>query len=282
MKFQLIASASVLLLSNVPAAVAAVTQYQYSDNIQEDGNSLETVLHKRLGFGLEGGGGNFGKIWQNDGHGDASLFSDMFVATPRNNNNGNMGTGNASFRNGHQVGVRQAQQTWRRLGGNCRRAWPSFPSAINRIIQRLQRARQTPRNQGRIAGLRQQLQQRRRECNGRPGPNPLPRPNQRNPQVCIRFGNEAARRIAWDYCNPGILTNSRDSWRRDCRDVAVNTCRGQVATEVQNQCGLPNTRTLRQLQGKCPGKVDRMIRNSGGSGRGSNGGWNAEEEMMLS
>jgi hypothetical protein len=166
------------------------------------------------------------------------------------------------------------------LGGTCRLAWGSYPDSINRIIQRLQNAQFTDRNRGRIDGLRQELERRRWECRGwnpNPRPNP-PRPNPRNPQVCIRFGNEAARRIAWRYCNPGIVSSIRDSWRRDCRDVAVNTCRGQVATEVQNQCGLPDTRTLRQLQQQCPDKVDSMIDNSG-SGRGS---WNAEEEMMLS
>ena len=230
-------------------------------------------------------GGSMGGDNQITGAFDPSLaaFSDMYVANPRgrnNNNNGNMRTGNAPFRNGQQVGVRQAQQTWQRLGGTCRSAWPSYTNAINRIIQRLQRARQTPRNQGRIAGLRQELQRRRRECNGRNPNPPRPRPNPRNPAVCIRFGEEAARRIAWDFCNPSPLLGSRQgSWRRDCRDVAINQCKGQVTTEVQNQCGLPrSTRTLRQLQDQCTDKVDSMIRSS--SGRGIRG--KTEKEMMLS
>ncbi len=202
-----------------------------------------------------------------------AAFSDMFVATPRGRNNNNV-RDTAGFRNGQQVGVRQARNIWQRLGGTCRRAWGSYPNAIGIVIQRLQRARQNPRNQGRIAGLTQELQRMRRECNGRNPNPPSPRPNPRNPQVCIRFGNEAARRIASNHCNTWPFRgNQNQSWRRDCRDVAINTCMGQVATEVQNQCGLPNTRTLRQLQNKCSGQVDSMIRNSRRF---------TEEEMMLS
>lgn len=282
MKCQLILSASALLLSTVPAV--------YADDIQDGSSESGTFPHY-------GGGGSSGfetllegnfDVSSSNGVGtgvgavdpDLAAFSDMFVATPRGRNNNNV-RDTAGFRNGQQVGVRQARNFWQRLGGTCRTAWRSYPNAINIVIQRLQRAQRTPRNQGRIAGLRQELQRRRRECNGRnPNPPSPPRPSPRNPQVCIRFGNEAARRIAWRYCNRWILGNSRNqSWRRDCRDVAINTCRGQVATEVQNQCGLPNTRTLRRLQDECTEKVDSMIDNSRGSGRGS---WNAEEEMMLS
>jgi hypothetical protein len=271
MKFQLILSASALLLSTVPAV--------YADDIQ-DGNIESGTLLGPLGS-IESGwnthgtevGTEVGTLLEGDGDSDAA-FNNAFVAIPNP-----FPDNSAAFRNGRQVGIRQALNTWQRLGGTCRLAWPSYPDAINRIIQRLQNAQFTDRNQGRIAGLRQELQRRRRECNGRnPNPPNPPRPNPRNPQVCIRFGNEAARRIAWRHCNRWIAGNGRNqSWLRDCRDVAINQCKGQVATEVQNQCGMPNSRTLRQLQGQCTDKVDSMIRSS--SGRGSRF---TEEEMMLS
>ena len=248
----------------------------FDDNFpfNDDKSGSESGIFKIPLF--NGGNSGNGNIFDFDGN-DSSPFNDMFVAIP----NPLLGNNNAAFRNGRQAGVRQAERVWQRLGGTCRRAWSGYPDAITRIIQRLQRARQTDRNDGRIAGLRQELQRRIFECNSNsrnPNP-PRPRPNPRNPQVCIRFGEEAARRIAWDFCNPSPLLGSRQgSWRRDCRDVAINQCKGQVTTEVQNQCGLPrSTRTLRQLQNQCTDKVDSMIRSSGG--RGS---WNAEEEMMLS
>jgi hypothetical protein len=329
MKFQLITSASTLLLSTVPAALATgVTEYKCLNGehcsvspkgdgtcnprplglpssttfipISMGGGSIEMpyecvafrdddlngminnckvtcpasckITHNveapcgksDIGNMFDGNIPDIGNIFggkDDDGTSDPNLaaFSDMFVATPRGRNNN---VRNGQFRNGRQVGVRQAQNIWNRLGGTCRRAMRRYPNAINTVIRRLQRARQNPRNQGRIAGLRQELQRMRRQCNGR-NPNP-PRPNPRNPQACIRFGNEAARRIAWSHCNtwPRRSGRQNQSWRRDCRDVAINQCRGQVATQVQNQCGLPNTRTLRQLENNCRGQVDSMIRNS--------------------
>lgn len=188
-------------------------------------------------------------------------FNDMFVA----NRNRRPNVNSTPFRNGRQVGVRQAQNIWDRLGGSCRLAWDDYPSAINTLIQRLQRASPTDRNAGRIAGLREELQLRRRECNGRNPPSPSPNP--RRP-VCVRFGNEAARRIAWDFCNPGWRSTSQRnnrSWSRDCRNVAIDQCNEQVATEVQKECGWPGTRAVRQLQNECRGQVDRMIGNRRGN-----------------
>ena len=290
MKFQLILSASALLLSTDPAAFAGATHYQQDaeypqgqggsssssvDGILMDGDGDVSLFSDMYGILMDGNydGGSSSSSGDGtlllEGEGGASLFNDAFVAIPNP-----FAGDSAAFRNGRQVGIRQAQNTWNRLGGTCRTAWRGYPNAINRIIRRLQRARQSDRNDGRIAGLNQELQRRRRECNGRNPNPPRPRPNPRNPQVCIRFGDEAARRIAWDFCNEPLLTGSRDSWRRDCRDVAINTCKGQVATEVQNQCRLPrNTRTLRKLQDQCTDKVDSMIGNSRRF---------TEEEMMLS
>ena len=90
MKFQLILSASALLLSTVPAALVGATQYQYGGDIPGQGGSS--------------GSGSSGDGTLLEGDPDLAAFSDMFVATPRGRNNNVRDS--AAFRNGQQVGGR--------------------------------------------------------------------------------------------------------------------------------------------------------------------------------
>jgi hypothetical protein len=92
-----------------------------------------------------------------------------------------------------------------------------------------------------------------------PGGNPI------RSRRSIRFGNEAAFRIAFRFCNRSGLgrMNEVGRWGSEYRDVAIDQCQGMVATEVSNQCGfLPRTSTLLWLEDQCARRVDNMIRRS--------------------
>ena len=80
---------------------------------------------------------------------------------------------------------------------------------------------------------------------------------------CVDLGNEAARIIAYDHCASDLGVSSSSSsqkWRRECRDAAIDQCRGQMFSAVRNACGSsPSTRDLRSLQNKCRNEVLFMI-----------------------
>lgn len=77
---------------------------------------------------------------------------------------------------------------------------------------------------------------------------------------CVDLGNAAARIIAYDYCQIGMMSSHSKKWRKDCRDAAIDQCRGQIFSEYRISCGnSPNTRDLQSLQNKCRNQVLFMI-----------------------
>ena len=81
-------------------------------------------------------------------------------------------------------------------------------------------------------------------------------------EECVDLGNAAARIIAYDHCQIGMMTSSSNSqrWRRECRDAAIDQCRSQMFSAVRDACdSSPNTRDLRNLRNKCRNRVLRMI-----------------------
>ena len=81
-------------------------------------------------------------------------------------------------------------------------------------------------------------------------------------EECVDLGNAAARIIAYDHCQIGMMSSSSKvkQWRRQCRDAAIDQCRGQIFSEYRISCGnSPNTRDLQSLQNKCRNQVLFMI-----------------------
>jgi hypothetical protein len=82
-------------------------------------------------------------------------------------------------------------------------------------------------------------------------------------EECEDLGNAAARIIAYRHCQ--TVSMSRDEsqsrrWRRDCRNSAINQCKGQVSAQVRRDCGARlRTNELLNLQGKCDNQVYNMI-----------------------
>ena len=80
-------------------------------------------------------------------------------------------------------------------------------------------------------------------------------------EECVDLGNAAARIIAYDHCQIGMMSSSSKvkQWRRQCRDAAIDQCRGQMFSAVRDACDSPSTGDLRNLQNKCRNKVLTMI-----------------------
>jgi hypothetical protein len=80
---------------------------------------------------------------------------------------------------------------------------------------------------------------------------------------CVALGNEAARIIAYDHCGVMGMSSSKNQnkkWRKNCRNAAIDQCRGQVSGEVRDDCDSKlSTNKLRNLQQKCRNEVLTMI-----------------------
>jgi len=161
-----------------------------------------------------------------------------------------------SFDGGLDAGRTEANRLWRNAGNRCSSAWGSFQNTVDRTI----RTRGWDRdgdwrtgafNRGARAGMKEVVVEKEKEC------------FRDSADECVDLGNAAAREIAYDFC-PRLGTSSskgeRPQWRRNCRDAAIDQCRGQVSGEVRDECGGGfSTNELRTLQNKCRNKVLTMI-----------------------
>ena len=162
--------------------------------------------------------------------------------------------GGTSFDSGLRQGRREAQDIWYDLGSSCASAWSEFRDSVNRRISNngwnsLGNWRTRSYNRGARAGMNEVVTEKEKEC------------FHDSADECVDLGNEAARILAYDYCEtnsgPGMV-NVKE-WRRECRDAAVDQCRGQMFSQVRSECGSPNTSDLRDLQSKCWNQVLTMI-----------------------
>jgi len=152
------------------------------------------------------------------------------------------------FDQGREAGRREANKLWRDAGNRCSSAWGDFQNTVDRKI----RARgwnsggNRSFNQGARAGMKEVVVEKEKEC------------FRDSADECVDLGNAAAREIAYNHCG-SFGMNSSKKWRRNCRDAAIDQCRGQVFNQVKDECGSPNTSDLRNLQNKCRNKVLTMI-----------------------
>ncbi|KAK1743582.1 hypothetical protein QTG54_006203 [Skeletonema marinoi] len=159
------------------------------------------------------------------------------------------GSSSSSFDEGLEAGRREANKLWRDAGNRCSSAWGDFQNTVDRKI----RARgwntggNRSFNQGARAGMKEVVVEKEKEC------------FRDSADECVDLGNEAARMIAYDHCGSFGMNSVSKKWRRNCRDAAVDQCRGQVFNQVRDECGSPNTSDLRTLQNKCRNKVLTMI-----------------------
>ena len=157
----------------------------------------------------------------------------------------------SDFENGLSQGRQTALNLWRDMGNDCANAWNDFRNSIDREISARGwnsggNWRTNSFNQGARDGMQQVLKEKEEQC------------FHDSPDECIDLGNEAARIIAFQYCNPNLMsTSQRWDYRATCRAVAISQCSGQVAGQVR--CRAPNTSTLRSLQNKCSNQVRSMI-----------------------
>ena len=166
-------------------------------------------------------------------------------------NNG--GGDDSSFDDGLREGQKTANNLWYSMGNDCANAWKDFETRINREVRdrgwdRSGNWRTQAFNEGAKAGMQKVLQEKSKQC------------LHDSSYECIDLGNEAARIIAFRYCHPNLYsTNNINKWKKECRDVAIGQCQGQVATKLIDDCGLPNTSTLKTLQNNCSDQVKTMI-----------------------
>ena len=82
-------------------------------------------------------------------------------------------------------------------------------------------------------------------------------------EECVDLGNAAARIIAYDHCASkfgSAASSSPKKWRRECRDAAIDQCRGSMFNQFKKECeSSPSTRDLQRLQDKCKNEVLSMI-----------------------
>lgn len=169
----------------------------------------------------------------------------------------NSGSSNP-FNEGRREGERAANQLWNRLGRSCAAAWGGFSSRVQREI-RNKRWNSTGSgwrtdsfNRGARAGMQDVVNRKEREC------------LHDNPNECIELGETAASEIAHKHCPSarGQKRRAKKNYKATCRRVAINQCQGGIFRAVSDECGRPNSDTLRRLQGDCQRQVDGMIRGS--------------------
>jgi len=78
---------------------------------------------------------------------------------------------------------------------------------------------------------------------------------------CIQLGETAGSMIVYDYCGSGASGFSNTSYPRDCRNVAINQCKGSIYGKIDDTrgCPIPNTSTLNDLQDECRDQVDSLL-----------------------
>ncbi|KAK1743529.1 hypothetical protein QTG54_006150 [Skeletonema marinoi] len=162
-----------------------------------------------------------------------------------------------SFDSGLDAGRTEANRLWRNAGNRCSSAWGGFQNDVNRQIRTKGWNRNdgdwrsNAFNRGARAGMEEVVVEKEKEC------------FRDSADECVDLGNAAAREIAYAFCPRGFGTTAsgeRPQWRRNCRDAAVDQCRGQVSGEVRDECGGGfSTNELRTLQNKCRNKVLTMI-----------------------
>lgn len=169
--------------------------------------------------------------------------------TPTPTNSGGSGT---SFDDGLATGRAVAESLWRAAGSSCSSVWGEFQDSVDRKVRTkgwdaTGNWRTKSFNRGARAGMNEVVVEKEMLC------------FRDTADECVDLGNEAARIIAYDHCNRFRVTNQRKQWRRDCRDVAVAQCGGQVFDQVRNECGSPTPSELKSLQNKCRSQVLTMI-----------------------
>ena len=161
--------------------------------------------------------------------------------------------GGISFDSGLRQGRREAQDIWYDLGSSCSSAWSEFRDSVNRRIRNngwnsLGNWRTSSYNRGARAGMNEVITEKETEC------------FHDSADECVDLGNEAARILAYDYCEVDSFRNQNvQDWRWECREAAVDQCRGQMFSQVRRECGSPNTSDLRNLQSRCRNQVLTMI-----------------------
>jgi len=159
------------------------------------------------------------------------------------------------FDQGREAGRDEADRLWRNAGNSCSSAWGSFQKSVNRQIRTKgwNRGgngdwRKRAFNKGASAGMKEGVVEKEKEC------------FRDSADECVDLGNAAAREIAYSHCGIMGMNSVSKKWRRNCRDAAVDQCRGQVSGEVRDECGGGfSTNELRTLQNKCRNKVLTMI-----------------------
>ncbi|KAK1743532.1 hypothetical protein QTG54_006153, partial [Skeletonema marinoi] len=158
------------------------------------------------------------------------------------------------FDQGREAGRDEADRLWRNAGNSCSSAWGSFQKSVNRQIRTKgwNRGgngdwRKRAFNKGASAGMKEGVVEKEKEC------------FRDSADECVDLGNAAAREIAYSHCGIMGMNSVSKKWRRNCRDAAVDQCRGQVFNQVKDECGSPRTSDLRTLQNKCRNKVLTMI-----------------------
>lgn len=168
------------------------------------------------------------------------------------------GGSNRTFDDGLSEGENQANRIWRNLGNSCSNAWNGFEDAIQRRISDRGWGvgngnwRTEAYHRGIREGMDRVLTEKSRMC------------FRDNSSECTDLGEEAARILAEEKCqimrSANRSSGKRRQWRRDCRDLAIQICQGQVHNEVRDRCDLRlSTGQLRDLSGRCDRQVRQMI-----------------------
>ena len=160
--------------------------------------------------------------------------------------------GSSNFDDGMRKGQRVAEKLWRDMGGDCANAWKNFKTKINCEIRnrgwnKSNGNRKTNSyNDGARKGMQEVLNKYEKKC------------FRNSPDECIALGNEAARMISHNFCG-GHSGSSYQLYRTNCRNIAINQCKGQVFGKVKSACGSQKSNTINRLQNQCSDQVKTMI-----------------------
>ena len=84
-----------------------------------------------------------------------------------------------------------------------------------------------------------------------------------NPKQCLQMGKAVASMVAYEFC-PHWKSDGRSPQPPDlqeqCRQVAVDTCEGDIPSKVNYYCGIElTTQELWRLQRKCVKEVNLLV-----------------------
>lgn len=157
-----------------------------------------------------------------------------------------------TFNDGLKDGKKATKKIFKSNGG-CSNIWSLSNDADKQLTRgtfKTDNKRDAPRTklykEGGRAGVKEQVKELEKQC-------------LQNPDECILLGESAAQALAYEYCGQA-KGYAYQNYKKTCREIAINTCKGSINTEIYNTCQKsPSSSELLKWQKKCTHKIDDLI-----------------------